>query len=242
MRRETWYNLIIWGTVLILTGVLVYSILALDYWYHSSKGGIEDAVLTFFPYMLAIFALIVLLFLGWKGIYLFPIPILLAISGVLMMHDIGIYMGLYDVYIEWWDKVAHYVAAVIVAYIGFFFLVYLEHYGRTIRLTPAFIILFTMAFTCTFGVGWEIYELISDEILGSTMQYMSYIDTMQDMISDIFGALTVSGVGLWWLKHHSPEEFVNHFSADKLVNFSRSRIGKPDKAPAVEAEGTDSSD
>jgi len=242
MRREIWYNLIIWGTILILTGVLVYSIVALDYWYHSSKGGIEDTILTFFPYMLAIFALLVLLILGWKGIYIFPIPILLAISGVLMMHDIGIYMGLYDVYIEWWDKVAHYVAAVIVAYIGFFFLMYLEHYGRTIKLTPTFIVLFTMAFTCTWGVGWEIYELISDEILGSTMQYMSYIDTMQDMMSDIFGALTVSGIGLWWLKRNSAETFVDHFSADKLVNFSRKKMGRQDKVPAVEAEPSDSSD
>ena len=242
MRRETWYRLIILGTMLILTGVLAYSILALDYWYHSSKGGLENAVLTFFPYMLAILGLTILLIMGRKGIYIFPIPIVLAISSVLMMHDIGIYFGLYDTFIDWWDKVAHYVAAVIVAYVAFFFLVYLERYGRTIRLTPAFIVLFTMAFTCTFGVGWEIYELMSDEILGSTMQYMSFIDTMQDMISDILGALTISAVGLWWLKRHSIEEFVKHFSADKLVSWSLKKVGRSDKIPTVDADSVESSE
>jgi hypothetical protein len=236
VSREGWYKLIILGTMAILTVVLVYSIFFLDYWYHSTKGGIENTILTFFPYILAILALLAILLMAWKEVYIFPIPVLIAISVVLMMHDIGIYMGLYDMFIEWWDKVAHYVAAVIVAYIAFFFLMYLEHYSRTIKITPTFIVVFTMGFTCTFGLGWEIYELVSDEILGSTMQYMSYTDTMQDMMSDIFGALTISGIGLWWLKHHSIREFVEHFSADKLVRWTRNKMGKSEKLPVVEAD------
>ncbi|NYT12519.1 MAG: hypothetical protein GKC03_08250 [Methanomassiliicoccales archaeon] len=236
LRRETKYYLIVWSTIIILTGVLVFSILFLDYWYHSTKGGIENTILTFFPYMLAVLALVVLLALGWKGIYIFPIPIVLAISGVLMMHDIGIYLGLYDVFIDWWDKVAHYVAAVIVAYVSFFFLIYLERYSITIRLTAPFIVIFTLGFTCAFGLGWEIYELISDEVLGSTMQYMSYLDTMQDVMSDILGALTVAGIGLWWLKNHSKQEFIDLFSADRLINWTNRKMGRSDKVPAVEAE------
>jgi hypothetical protein len=242
MRREISYLLIIIGTMIILTSVLAYSILALDYWYHSTKGGIENTILTFFPYMLAMLVLVILLIMGRMGIYIFPVPIVLAIAGVLMMHDIGIYLGLYDVFIDWWDKVAHYVAAVIVAYIGFFGLMYLEHHGRTIRLTPAFIVLFTLAFTCTWGIGWEIYELVSDEILGSTMQYMSYIDTMQDMMADVLGALTISGIGLWWLRRHSVVEFVDHFSADRIVSWARGKIGRPTKMPGPDSEASDSSD
>ncbi len=242
MKREAWYDLIIWGTMLILTVVLIYSITALDYWYHSTKGGIENTLLTFFPYVLAMLVLGILLFLRRKEIFIFPVSILVTISVVLLMHDIGIYLGLYDTFIEWWDKVAHYAAAVIVAYIGFFSLMYVQHYSRTITFTPAFIVLFIISYSCAFGLGWEVYELISDEILGSTMQYMSYIDTIQDMFSDILGALTMSAAGLWWLKHHSVEEFVNKFTADSLVDWINRKLGRPVKRPAVETDPSEFSD
>ena len=236
MKRETWYSLVIWGTMIFLTLVVIYSILALDYWYYSTKGDMQNAVLTFFPYVLAMAALVVLLVMSWKRIYIFPVSVLAAIAGVLTMHDIGIYLGLYDVYIAWWDKVAHYIAALIVAYVSFYFLIHVNFYSKTIKITPLFLILFTVAFTCTFGMGWEIYELISDEVLGSTMQYMSFIDTMQDMSADILGALTVSGAGLYWLKKHSEAEFVDTFGSDRLVSWAKSRMQKSRGASPVEAD------
>jgi hypothetical protein len=82
-----------------------------------------------------------------------------------------------------------------------------------VNLSPLFVALFAFCFSITLGVLWEIYEFIFDGMLGLNMQKFALEDgiplvgraalmnTMKDLIVDVFGALAISITGYVSLKY-----------------------------------------
>jgi uncharacterized membrane protein YjdF len=82
-----------------------------------------------------------------------------------------------------------------------------------VELNPLFTAIFAFCFSITLGVFWEFYEYTFDGMLGLNMQKFlmedgtAFIgrealnDTMQDLITDAFGALFTSLIGFISLKY-----------------------------------------
>ncbi len=212
------------ATIALLTSAFVYALLVEGYWYDGTGGLLADIVKTFDSILPTLGILYLLIVLHRKDYFTVPFLVVLAICTVLILHNLGIYLHLYDHFIDWWDKVAHFIASLVVASIGLLLLLSAAECRRDLELTPAYIVLFTMGFTATFGMLWEVYELWSDEFLGSTMQYLSYNDTMQDIIADLLGAAVVSIGGLLELRRHTPSQIVEGINIDRLIGWFKKRL------------------
>ncbi|MDP4094437.1 MAG: hypothetical protein Q8920_13875 [Bacillota bacterium] len=99
----------------------------------------------------------------------------------------------------WWDIMLHSVSGLIFGYIGYKFAWLLTRNGKTGKLSPLFIVIFTFCFSVTIGTLWEIYEFIMDRTFGYRMQD-DLFDTMTDLIFDSSGSLLYSVAGFFWLK------------------------------------------
>lgn len=82
-----------------------------------------------------------------------------------------------------------------------------------VELSPIFVALFAFGFAISLGVIWEIYEFACDGIIGSNMQKfalengtnlvgrVALLDTMEDLIVDGLGALSMCIIGYISLKY-----------------------------------------
>lgn len=108
-----------------------------------------------------------------------------------------------------WDTFLHCLSAMMLAIFGFTLVVALNDSPKiSLRLSPRFICLFSFCFAVATGALWEIYEFSFDGMLGMNMQKFrlengvlligreALKDTMEDLITDVIGALIVSGTGL----------------------------------------------
>ena len=101
----------------------------------------------------------------------------------------------------WWDVMLHALSGVIVGAIGFS-LVYIfnSEENLAIKLSPAFVAIFSFSFALSMGALWEIYEFFMDSSFGLNMQKSGLVDTMWDLIVDALGALLISILGYLYLK------------------------------------------
>ncbi|MFH1317169.1 MAG: hypothetical protein ABII01_06620 [Candidatus Woesearchaeota archaeon] len=101
----------------------------------------------------------------------------------------------------WWDLMLHALSGIIIGIIGFS-LVYILNEQRKIKLdlSPMFVAIFSFSFAIAIGVVWEIFEFSMDSLFGFNMQKSGLVDTMWDLIVDMFGALIVSALGYLYLK------------------------------------------
>jgi uncharacterized membrane protein YjdF len=113
-----------------------------------------------------------------------------------------------------WDVIVHFTSAPFFGYTGFL-MVYAMNHDRNVhsRLSPFMISLYAFCFSMLIGVVWELFEYGVDALLGGDMQkarHLEYLygyfdtrlgllDTMQDLVVDALGALTVSGLGYYYL-------------------------------------------
>jgi uncharacterized membrane protein YjdF len=108
----------------------------------------------------------------------------------------------------WWDIVLHASAGLLMGMVGFF-MVYLLNASKRVELqmTPIFISLFACLFAVAIGTFWEIFEFSMDQLFGFNMQKpmmgdpSGLTDTMWDMIVNAIGALIISFLGWWYMKH-----------------------------------------
>jgi|SRR3989344_3099509 len=99
----------------------------------------------------------------------------------------------------WWDILLHAVAAVILGFIGFVILYVLYKSGK-IKAKPVTITVFSFCFSLALGTLWEVFEFLMDSSFGFNMQKSGLVDTMGDLMVNLFGALFISGIGFFYIK------------------------------------------
>lgn len=110
--------------------------------------------------------------------------------------------------VPYWDNILHGFSGLMLGALAFSVLHLLNKSDEVpIRLSPAFVALFTFCFAVTAGVLWEVYEFAADGLLSTNMQKFgpydgaafsgraALKDTMIDLIVDAAGALVMALVG-----------------------------------------------
>lgn len=111
-----------------------------------------------------------------------------------------------------WDTFLHAMSAMMLGSLGFSLVQILNDSPDTsVHLSPRFVGLFAFCFAVAVGALWEIYEFSFDGLLQMNMQKFrlengteligraALSDTMEDIITDVLGALVVSVGGAWAL-------------------------------------------
>ncbi|MBQ8300009.1 MAG: hypothetical protein IJX99_09215 [Clostridia bacterium] len=113
-----------------------------------------------------------------------------------------------------WDTILHTFSGGMMGALGFSFVSLLNKTENFhLKLTPSFVALFSFMLSTTLGVLWEVYEFAFDGLLGLNMQKFmlesgemlvgraAVVDTMEDLIVDMFGAFVMSVIGYISLKY-----------------------------------------
>ena len=110
--------------------------------------------------------------------------------------------------VPFWDKFLHFQSGILLGAAGYV-LVYIlnEHQKLKLDLSPALISVFTVTFSLSIGVAWEILEFAADSYFSQNIAGHSYfqasnVDTMWDLIAAGGGALIVSVAGYFWMFRH----------------------------------------
>lgn len=135
------------------------------------------------------------------------VKFLIALS--LFLHIAGGINRWYFLFYPFYDKLAHFVAALTIAFMLYLFLLCLGTYSRfkPDRYAIMGIILVT---TILFGQVWEYAELSIDTLFRSTY-YMSGIDSVVDTVGNILGALIIVVIAYYDLKKNSVAEVFNRY-------------------------------
>lgn len=152
-----------------------------------------------------------------KDKYNFQIPNLLdfilisfAFSG-LILGDVFNFYGK----IPYWDSILHTFSGVVIAYVGFIVIEYLDkEYTIPLSVSPLFMSVIVVSVALAIGAVWEIGEYTVDDIFHTNnQQYMASTrstlydeedvplqghaaldDTMKDLMLDLGGAIVVAGI------------------------------------------------
>ena len=100
----------------------------------------------------------------------------------------------------WWDIFLHSLASIILGIIGFVIL-YVLQAQKLLKANFFVIVMFSFCFAVALGAVWELFEYFMDSAFGFNMMKEGLVDTMQDLISDCLGALLVSVLGYFYLRH-----------------------------------------
>ncbi len=116
----------------------------------------------------------------------------------------ALYLGEIQAYYTkywWWDIILHTSSGFLLGILAFV-LVYALNQEKKINLmlNLKFLSLFAFAFAVAMGAIWEIIEFILDQVLGTSLQHGSLVDTMWDLIVDSLGALVISILGYFYIK------------------------------------------
>jgi len=116
--------------------------------------------------------------------------------------------------VKHWDVLMHAIGSGMLGALGFSFVTLLNKSENVpVNLSPLFVALFAFCFSIALGVLWEIYEFVFDGMFGLNMQKFLFADgtplvgraalmnTMKDLIVDVFGGLIVSAIGYVSLKY-----------------------------------------
>jgi hypothetical protein len=129
----------------------------------------------------------------------FEMILLMSIFGFLFLGEVR---NLYDNF-WWWDILLNFIASIALGFIGLSVLFVLYQEGQ-IDTNPIFIAVITFLFAVSMGALWEIFEFALDLSLGTGLQRGSLIDTMEDMIVTVIGAVAVSVLGFICILNNKP--------------------------------------
>ena len=114
---------------------------------------------------------------------------------------------------QYWDLILHTLSGKMIGFLGFSVVDILNRVNEHVNLDPFFVAFFAFCFAMMLGGVWEIYEFISDGVLGTNMQKFAIeggsllqgraavMDTMEDIIVDGIGAFVASTVGYLSIKY-----------------------------------------
>ncbi len=126
--------------------------------------------------------------------------------GIILLVFIALSMYLGEIHsfyyvFWWWDIFLHAISSIIIGGIGFLLVHTLnKEEDVKLKLSPAFVAVFSLGFSVSLGVVWEIFEFSMDSLFGLNMQKSGLVDTMWDLIIYVLGASIVSWFGFIYLK------------------------------------------
>jgi len=133
------------------------------------------------------------------------------IALALWFHTAGYIQGFYTTLYPYYDKVASIVSGIAVALLGFLGVIFIDKYLE-MKLTPTFIIFFTILFGSALAAFWQMYEFWVDFFFGGNLagpMQVSNADTMLDMLFVLAGSIIVAIAGIFWFRHHRKEELTD---------------------------------
>lgn len=108
----------------------------------------------------------------------------------------------------WWDIALHTSSGLLTGILGFLLVYLLNESERVdVHMRAHFVAMFAFLFAVTVGTLWEIFEFTMDQLVDTNMQKpmlgdpSGLTDTMWDMMVNALGALTISSLGWWYMKH-----------------------------------------
>lgn len=132
----------------------------------------------------------------------------------------------------WWDMVLHAGSGFLLGIVGWIVMFLLLQTDRLPRAVgPALVCVFAISFSVTLGVLWEIVEYIVDSLFPSInmmSQESGVNDTMQDLIVNTIGAITVGLMGYAYARGSRFSFLINAVRAFMHRNprlFGRKRSG-----------------
>jgi hypothetical protein len=203
-QRIKFKRVIVWIFRVLLIGAIIVDIFALNW-------------LNLFNSTLALFVTFIPNLLSKKHILKVPSDIQVIIITFVFA---SLYLGeLRSFYYRfwWWDTMLHTFSGIILGFVGFILLYFLNHEEKIdMLLSPLFIAIFTFAFAVSIGVVWEIFEFAMDSLLGFNMQKTGLVDTMWDLIADCVGGGIAAYLGYNYLKKGLPSYFER--AAQKILS------------------------
>jgi uncharacterized membrane protein YjdF len=123
--------------------------------------------------------------------------------------------GVFSMYytIPLYDKLAHFVSSVLVAFISFAAIYILDEYWEGLHMDSramAFVVIVT---TMAFGVVWEFIEWGSDLFFGTHEQW-GLSDTMTDLLVDTIGGIFIALFGVSLIKSGKWISLTKEFNED----------------------------
>lgn len=173
----------------------------LDYYLYPAITCLVSALLLALPILLR-----------WKRVVTLPVWFISLIFLALFLHCIGVVERFYDD-LFWWDNLTHFLSSMLVSAMAFMAIYLIDWYVEEIYIPAKVMPFIIIAVGCSFGVLWEIMEWSADLILGTGMQY-SLDDTIQDLLMDLLGALTMGVMGWMFLHHRSPGELAQELGVE----------------------------
>ena len=181
-------------------------------------------------------------FIANKDIMVMPIGLQSLFSGFTFC---AMFLGeILDFYtrFSWWDTMLHFTSGIMFSLIGYMlFLSFNRDSGVRRQLNPIIVVMFTVCFSITCGVVWEIFEFTGDSLLGMNMQRWQsgisneqwsalqnatnfsnpgLVNTMKDIISDTLGSLLSIFIILPLARHNSKYKKTNVPQAELLAEYT----------------------
>jgi hypothetical protein len=129
-----------------------------------------------------------------------PVPYDLAVIVAMAFTGFGEALGLYDS-ISWYDNVVHFTVPMLSSQVLYLCLARLEFvpHPRSEVVRRDELGIFVVCFALGVAVGgiWEIWEYVSDGVLGSNLQ-LGNTDTVGDLIADTLGSAVGAGLLVAW--------------------------------------------
>jgi hypothetical protein len=143
-----------------------------------------------------------------------PWEITFLIALALFLHIAGYSFQWYLDYYPYYDKIAHLIASITIALLGFLSVLIVMRVSPCLQLERWEIFFFIVIFTLAFGAIWEIYEFTLDTFFGPYLTkplQQGNTDTMLDLITDLAGGLIVAFLGTHYLKKKSANDWADTF-------------------------------
>lgn len=201
---------IIFGSVIVMLGMACYLLI---FNHEMNKGRIVFTMVQLFGMLLVLH---IPRFIQEN--YHFQIPYSLDFILILFAFGGFILGDVFDFYgkIPFWDSILHTLSGVIIAYIGFIIIKYLnQEYTIPLSVSPMFMSILVVSVALSLGAAWEIGEYLVDDMFHTNnQQYMASTrgtlynkkdvpleghealnDTMKDLMLDLVGAVAVASIG-----------------------------------------------
>jgi len=140
----------------------------------------------------------------WEVTFLIALTLFLHIAG----YSYYWYVDLYPYY----DKVAHLIASMTVALLGFLAVLIIMRISDGLQFKRWHIFFFIVIFTLAFGAIWEIWEFTLDSLAGAYLTkplQQTLADTMLDLIADLGGGIIIAVLGTFYLKQKSANNWAD---------------------------------
>lgn len=243
----TIFTFIIWVLTLAL---LIYNVIALFFVEADSIRSILIFNTLESLLMLALIAIPVV----FTKVTRFKIPEVMEVLYIIFCAGSIIFGEIFDYYgkIGWWDSLLHTMSGIMFGILGYIILNTFNRYdGQNTRFSPIIMSIWTVCFTVTMGVIWELIEFTCDEFLGTNMQqylvgrgtldqgealvgHDALRDTMKDLGLDLVGSLIPAIIGYFELRRQKKKGFA-YMYLEKEINPSVETTSNTELLNDVEA-------